>query len=457
MGDGIIVENIRTQRIKKLVGQCRKGVGIKRFARIPYLKIGEELVFETENRFAVPPFYRFQNPPDVSFHFRFQYRRVGIQWNLGVRLHAENPVASTIGPTDYPARNLIGYHGNEVRFALRRKEIGFDVSRSGELKRYAASSAFRGKPRKHRTHAFVLGFEIGDSARRRSELGGSPHGCGNAKAVAAFRADDVRRVLASEAYGKEVVAIRGIFGSGKTFAQALGEMVRIHVGVDGVGIRFAPPDDDDSLPRKNFLQRFVGRRIRVIEKEFADELPVRVFASDDSDEIVSEQVVGKAFVANEDYRVCAKYLAKAHEHAADVFVGNFHEPVGRKGRIIWKGEPFDFLGGSPSLGSFGQNLRYPERKDGRKPEHSPVRIVPVGVNRRIERYRADVWNHGKPLRKVSGKGVDFRDDFRNGQKRTSSGSHLMASSTEFSGDDADVDVVLFGTERNPVPAFRIFF
>lgn len=288
-------------------------------------------------------------------------------------------------------------------------------------------------------------------------MGGSPHGCGNAKAVAAFRADDVRRVLASETYGKEVVAIRGIFGSRKTFAQALGEMVRIHVRVDGVGIRFATPDNDDALPRKNFPERFVGRRIRVIEKEFADELPVRAFASDDGNEIVAEQVVGKAFVTDEDYRVRAKYLAKAHEHAADVFVGNLHEPIGRKGRIVGKGEPFDFLGSSSSLGSFGQNLRYPERKYRRKPEHSPIRIVPVGADRRIERYGTDVWEHEEPLRKVSGKSVDFRDDFRNGQERTSSGSHLMAPSTEFSGNDADVDVVLFGTKGNSVSAFGILF
>lgn len=274
-------------------------------------------------------------------------------------------------------------------------------------------------------------------------MSGSPHGCWDTKAIAAFGTDNVRRVLTSKAYSKEIVAIRGIFGSGKTFAQALGEVVRIHVRMDGVRIRFASANDDDAFPWKNLLQRFVGRRIRIIKKEFANKFAICVFASNDSNEIVAKQVVGKTFVANEDYRRGTKYFAKIRKYTADMFVGNFHEPVGRKRRIIRKSEPFDFFGCRAAFRSLSKDLRNAQRQYGRKSEHSSVRIVLSGTDVGIERYWTNVWKHDKPLRKILCKIIDLRNDFRNWQKRAPSRGHLMSSATEFSGDNTNIDVVFF--------------
>lgn len=184
----------------------------------------------------------------------------------------------------------------------------------------------------------MLATEVRYSAGRRSELCGTSHSRRYAETVAAFRTDVVGYVLASKADREEAVAIRRRFRTGKTLAYAFGEMVRIHVRMNGVGIRLASADNNDALPRKIIPKDFVGRRVGIVDMDLANEIDVGFFASEDADKIRAEQIVGKTFVSNEYHRCGPKHVTEVHEHLADMVARQLYVTLGRKVSVIGKTE-----------------------------------------------------------------------------------------------------------------------
>jgi hypothetical protein len=123
-------------RIEKFVSKRIEGVRVKRFPRIPDIDIGEELIFESKDFVSVSGLQSVQDAVHLPPYGHSESFGIGIERNLWMGLHSEYPVTPAIGPTDKPSGNFVGYDGNEIRFALGRKEVRFDVTGTSELKGY---------------------------------------------------------------------------------------------------------------------------------------------------------------------------------------------------------------------------------------------------------------------------------------------------------------------------------
>lgn len=174
-------------------------------------------------------------------------------------------------------------------------------------------------------------------------------------------------------------------------------MVRIHVRMNVVGIRLASADDDDASSWKIFLKNFVGRRIGIVDMDFANEVGVSIFASEDADEVRTEKVVSKTLVSHEYHGRRPEYVTKVYEHLTDMVARQLYVTFGRKISVIGKFEIVGLFFRHSSARTFGKQLRNPHRQYWGESKHATIRIVFRYADWRVERYRTMVSNHGRKL------------------------------------------------------------